>query len=90
MFLADSLLIGICILYPVCGPSRASLLSGRRPDSTQMWNFVGGFRQTAGADKWNTWPQWFLKKGYYTAGEIDAHCARERTSPSDLDSALVL
>eukprot|EP00756_Hemistasia_phaeocysticola_P044740 Hpha_TRINITY_DN18529_c0_g1::TRINITY_DN18529_c0_g1_i1::g.195211::m.195211/K01136/IDS; iduronate 2-sulfatase len=52
----------------VCGPSRASLLSGRRPDTTQMWNFVGGFRQTPGADKWNTWPEWFRKKGYYSAG----------------------
>jgi arylsulfatase A-like enzyme len=28
----------------VCGPSRASFLSGRRPDSTQMWNFLGSFR----------------------------------------------
>jgi len=52
----------------VCGPSRASLISGRRPDSTQMWNFKGSFRDTPGADKWNTWPEWFLKKGYYSAG----------------------
>jgi len=51
----------------VCGPSRASLLSGRRPDTTQMWNFVGSFRDTPGADAWNTWPQWFRKNGYYTA-----------------------
>eukprot|EP00038_Savillea_parva_P030794 m.80315 g.80315 ORF g.80315 m.80315 type:complete len:721 (+) comp9347_c0_seq1:42-2204(+) len=52
----------------VCGPSRASLLSGRRPDTTQMWNFVGSFRDTPGADTWNTWPEWFRKHGYYTAG----------------------
>lgn len=52
----------------VCGPSRASLLSGRRPDSTQMWNFVGSFRDTPGASSWNTWPQWFRRNGYYTAG----------------------
>ena len=52
----------------VCGPSRASLISGRRPDSTQMWNFVGGFRQTPGAETWNTWPEWFRKRGYFTAG----------------------
>jgi hypothetical protein len=52
----------------VCGPSRASLMSGRRPDSTQMWNFEGGFRRTEGADKWRTWPEYFKSRGYYTAG----------------------
>jgi len=52
----------------VCGPSRASLVSGRRPDTTQMWNFEGSFRDTHGASKWNTWPQWFKNHGYYTAG----------------------
>eukprot|EP01065_Artemidia_motanka_P017535 TRINITY_DN2098_c0_g1_i1.p1 TRINITY_DN2098_c0_g1~~TRINITY_DN2098_c0_g1_i1.p1 ORF type:complete len:645 (+),score=198.09 TRINITY_DN2098_c0_g1_i1:62-1936(+) len=48
----------------VCGPSRASLLSGRRPDSTQMWNFIGGFRKTPGADKWRTWPEYFRTSGF--------------------------
>ena len=52
----------------VCGPSRASLLSGRRPDTTEMWNFKGGFRETKGATSWNTWPEWFKKHGYYTKG----------------------
>lgn len=52
----------------VCGPSRASLLSGRRPDTTQMWNFVGSFRDTPGAKSWNTWPEWFKKNGYFSAG----------------------
>jgi hypothetical protein len=52
----------------VCGPSRASLMSGRRPDRTQMWNFIGGFRATPGADKWNTMPEWFWKHGFYSAG----------------------
>jgi iduronate 2-sulfatase len=33
-----------------------------------MWNFKGGFRQTPGADKWNTWPEYFKKHGYYTKG----------------------
>lgn len=52
----------------VCGPSRASLLSGRRPDRTQMWNFIGGFRETPGANAWNTWPEYFKKQGWWSAG----------------------
>merc|ERR1719265_2486588 len=56
----------------VCGPSRASFLSGRRPDRTQVWNFMdgpapGGFRNAPGAKKWNTLPQHFAKNGYYVA-----------------------
>merc|ERR1712150_210388 len=46
----------------------ASILSGRRPDSTQMWNFKGSFRDTPGANKWNTWPQWFKTRGFVTYG----------------------
>ena len=42
----------------------ASLLSGRRPDTTQMWNFVGGFRATPGAVAWKTWPEWARTHGY--------------------------
>lgn len=57
----------------VCGPSRASFLSGRRPDRTQRWNFdklgyPGGFRRAPGATEWNTMPQYFANHGYYTAG----------------------
>lgn len=29
---------------------------------------TGGFRQTPGAGAWNTWPEWFWKHGYYSAG----------------------
>lgn len=48
-------------------------MSGRRPDRTEMWNFVdgdlpGGFRNAPGAAQWNTWPQHFGNMGYYTAG----------------------
>ena len=56
------------IMRNLTGPSRASMLSGRRPDKTQMWNFVGGFRTTPGAEKWNTWMEYFKNHGYYTAG----------------------
>lgn len=66
----------------VCGPSRASLLSGRRPDTTQMWNFVGGWRQTKGAEAWHSWPEWFKIHGYtsYGVGKL-YHVSVSLTAP---------
>ena len=47
----------------VCGPSRNSFMTGRRPASTRTWNFKTSFRD-AGVDgrgvdgsKWKTMPQ---------------------------------
>ena len=39
----------------VCSPSRNSFMTGRRPDTTRVWNFLDSFR-TAGAN-WTTMPQ---------------------------------
>ena len=46
------------------------------------WNFKGGFRQTPGAEKWNTWPEYFKKHGYYTKG-----CGKitQPRDPADFD-----
>ena len=51
--------------YPVCGPSRASFLSGYYPNATQTYGYVSG-RENIGNER-ITWPQLFKNNGYYTA-----------------------
>lgn len=51
--------------YPVCGPSRASFLSGYYPNATTTYGYVSG-RENIGPDH-KTWPQLFKDNGYYTA-----------------------
>lgn len=50
----------------VCSPTRSSLLTGRRPDSTQVYDLVTHFR-TALPDV-KTLPQAFREAGYHTEG----------------------
>ena len=51
--------------YPVCGPSRASLMSGYYPSATETYGYVSG-RENIGPDR-KTWSQLFMENGYYTA-----------------------
>eukprot|EP01059_Diplonema_ambulator_P015734 TRINITY_DN2691_c0_g1_i1.p1 TRINITY_DN2691_c0_g1~~TRINITY_DN2691_c0_g1_i1.p1 ORF type:complete len:508 (+),score=182.61 TRINITY_DN2691_c0_g1_i1:44-1525(+) len=50
----------------VCGPTRNSFLSGRRPQKTQVWNFINSFRDV-GPD-WVSFPEYFKNHGYTTLG----------------------
>ena len=48
----------------VCAPSRASLMTGLRPDSTRVWHLGDKFREINPATV--TMPQHFSKHGYHT------------------------
>ena len=48
----------------VCAPSRASLMTGIRPDSTRVWHLGDKFREIN--PKTVTMPQYFSKFGYHT------------------------
>src|SRR4030095_1456268 len=51
--------------YPLCNPSRASLLTGYRPDKIGVYNLIQKFRDNLPGTI--TLPQLFMKNGYYTA-----------------------
>ena len=54
----------------VCNPSRASLLTGLRPDSLRVWDLETDFRRTT--PDVVTLPQYFIRNGYtaFSVGKI--------------------
>ena len=54
------------VQYPLCTPSRTSLLSGRRPDTTGVYSLEPPFR--APGRNFTSIPQYFKQNGYHTAG----------------------
>ena len=50
----------------VCSPSRTSLLTGRRPDTTHVYDLVKYFRDVGG--NFTTIPQYFKQNGYRSIG----------------------
>jgi len=71
--------------FPVCNPSRTSLLTGLRPDSTGVLNNNTAFRSTLPYAV--TLPQLFRENGYFTAraGKI-FHARPETDDPKAWDS----
>ncbi|XP_052276765.1 iduronate 2-sulfatase-like isoform X2 [Dreissena polymorpha] len=48
----------------LCGPSRVSFLTSRRPDTTRLYDFYSYWRDSAG--NFTTLPQLFKNNGYHT------------------------
>uniref|UniRef100_A0A8C4EH15 Iduronate 2-sulfatase n=1 Tax=Dicentrarchus labrax TaxID=13489 RepID=A0A8C4EH15_DICLA len=48
----------------VCAPSRTSMLTSRRPDTTRLYDFNSYWRVHSG--NYTTMPQYFKSRGYYT------------------------
>ena len=70
--------------YPLCGPSRANIFTGCRPETTQRFNneeFFHPFRDRMG-DRYATLPEHFRTNGYFTQSLNQVLHARDVDEPS--------
>ena len=56
------------VQYAYCSPSRNSFMTGRRPDTTKVWEFKDHFREVGVGSNWTSMPQYFKQHGYLTLG----------------------
>ena len=54
------------VQWPVCGPSRASMMGGLRPDSTGIYEIGDSWKISKRPDTHPTMPQYFMNHGYHT------------------------
>ena len=54
------------VAMATCGPSRASILTGRHPSTTRVWDTKSYWRNVSG--NFTTIPQYFKEQGYMTVG----------------------
>eukprot|EP00037_Helgoeca_nana_P022484 m.229791 g.229791 ORF g.229791 m.229791 type:complete len:665 (-) comp26009_c0_seq1:104-2098(-) len=56
------------VQYAFCSPSRNSFMTGRRPDTTGVWEFKDHFREEGVGADWVSMPEFFKQYGYLTLG----------------------
>jgi iduronate 2-sulfatase len=73
----------------VCGPSRASLLTGKLPDNIRVWHNRNHFRETR--PDLVTLPQWFMQQGYQaiSLGKVYSGNPREEDPASWSEPAIL-